>query len=168
MFRPLPLRTAIRAPLLNTPLRANHTDSTPPIFKIWLNHQVSSSPNGRAQGSTLEEHFQSQSLTQIKLQNNQQKRNFTASSTMSSNTFSNADTGSKPADPYTKKAQEGDDVSLQEKVEDLVDFINAAKFGMMTTRQSDTGLLASRAMAVAGKVSISYLITAGCNLEEST
>ncbi|MCJ1364873.1 BLI-3 blue-light-inducible Bli-3 protein [Acarospora aff. strigata] len=62
--------------------------------------------------------------------------------------FSNADTGSKPADPY--KAKNLENPSLREKVEDLVAFINSCKFGMMTTR-SQSGLLVSRCMALAGK-----------------
>lgn len=64
--------------------------------------------------------------------------------------FSNADTGSKPADPY--KAKNLDETSLKEKVEDLVSFIEACKFGMMTTRIESSGLLVSRCMALAAKV----------------
>ena len=41
--------------------------------------------------------------------------------------FSNADTGSKPADPY--KAENLDQTSIKEKIEDLVDFISSCKFG---------------------------------------
>ncbi|KAI9756445.1 MAG: diphthine synthase [Chaenotheca gracillima] len=67
----------------------------------------------------------------------------------SGNTFSNASTGDKPADPY--KAKNVDEASLKEKVEDLTSFVEACKFGMMTTRQGDSGLLVSRAMALAGK-----------------
>lgn len=65
--------------------------------------------------------------------------------------FSNADTGSKPADPY--KANNTDDPSIQEKVEGLTAFISACKFGMMTTRDGSSGALVSRCMALAGKVS---------------
>ncbi|KAG9229179.1 hypothetical protein BJ875DRAFT_387897 [Amylocarpus encephaloides] len=65
--------------------------------------------------------------------------------------FSNADTGSKPADPYKEKNK--DEVSLKEKVEDLSDFISACKFGMMTTRDGKSGALVSRCMALAGKES---------------
>ena len=72
----------------------------------------------------------------------------TPSSRMS---FSNTDTGNKPADPY--KAKNIDEPQLKEKVEDLVSFIEACKFGMMTTRIASTGLLVSRCMALAGKVS---------------
>jgi len=63
--------------------------------------------------------------------------------------FSNADTGSKPADPY--KAKNIDDVSVKEKVEGLSEFITASKFGMMTTRDGSSGALVSRCMALAGK-----------------
>jgi len=65
--------------------------------------------------------------------------------------FSNTDTGSKPADPYT--AENKQDPSLQEKVEDLSNFISASKFGMMSTVDSETGLIASRCMALAAKES---------------
>lgn len=68
-----------------------------------------------------------------------------------SSSFSNADTGSKPADPYKDANKE--DPSLAEKVEDLSNFISACKFGMMTTRIADSGLLASRCMALAAKES---------------
>ena len=64
--------------------------------------------------------------------------------------FSNADTGDKPADPY--KAKNLDEPPLREKVDGLVNFISTSKFGMLTTRAGSTGLLASRAMAVAGQV----------------
>lgn len=67
-----------------------------------------------------------------------------------SSTFSNADTGSKPADPY--KARNIDNVSLKEKVEDLTEFIDSCKFGMMTTRDASTGNLMSRCMALAAEV----------------
>ena len=72
----------------------------------------------------------------------------TPSSKMS---FSNADTGNKPADPY--KAKNIDEPQLKDKIEDLVSFIEACKFGMMTTRIASSGLLVSRCMALAGKVS---------------
>jgi hypothetical protein len=64
--------------------------------------------------------------------------------------FSNADTGSKTADPYT--AKNTDDVSLKEKVEDLLKFIDNTKFCLLTTHVADSDLLASRAMALAAKV----------------
>ena len=75
-------------------------------------------------------------------------RPFSTNSTMSS--FSNTDTGDKPADPYkaTNKTKPG----IKEKVEDLVNFIEASKFGMMTTRIESSGLLVSRCMALAAKV----------------
>jgi len=63
--------------------------------------------------------------------------------------FSNAQTGNKPADPYTEKNLE--EPSLKEKVEDLVAFIDKTKFTMMTTRVADSDLLASRCMALAAK-----------------
>jgi hypothetical protein len=66
--------------------------------------------------------------------------------------LSNTDTGSKPADPFTAKNQE--EPSLQEKIDDLVYFIEKNKFCMMTTKTSD-GKLASRCMALAAKVSTS-------------
>jgi hypothetical protein len=65
--------------------------------------------------------------------------------------FSNTDTGSKPADPY--KQQNLDHASLKDKVEDLVSFAEKQKFCMMTTRIADSGLLVSRCMALAAKVS---------------
>ena len=64
--------------------------------------------------------------------------------------YSNADTGSKPADPYKDKNLQ--DPDLKTKVEDLVKFVESSKFGMMTTRIASSGLLVSRAMAVAAKV----------------
>jgi hypothetical protein len=64
--------------------------------------------------------------------------------------FSNTDTGSKNADPYTAKNKE--EPSLKEKVEDLLTFIDNTKFCLLTTHVADSDLLASRAMAVAAKV----------------
>ena len=64
--------------------------------------------------------------------------------------YTNADTGSKPADPYKDKNLQ--DPDLKTKVEDLIKFVEASKFGMMTTRIASSGLLVSRAMAVAAKV----------------
>ncbi|MCJ1483002.1 BLI-3 blue-light-inducible Bli-3 protein [Schaereria dolodes] len=65
-----------------------------------------------------------------------------------SDKFSNADTGDKPADPY--KATNKDEPSeLKEKVQDLVSFMKACKFAMMTTRIGETGMLVSRCMALA-------------------
>jgi|TARA_R110002003_G_scaffold63_7_gene5857 hypothetical protein len=74
--------------------------------------------------------------------------------------FSNADTGSKNADPYTQKNQ--DDVSLKEKVEDLLKFIDNTKFCLLTTQVADSDLLASRAMALAAKVSYHFCTIYGC------
>ncbi|CZT14486.1 probable blue-light-inducible Bli-3 protein [Ramularia collo-cygni] len=64
--------------------------------------------------------------------------------------FSNTDTGSKNADPYTAKNQE--EPSLKEKVEDFTQFVSKTKFCLLTTKAAGTdGLLVSRAMAVAGQ-----------------
>lgn len=64
--------------------------------------------------------------------------------------YSNTDTGSKPADPYTQKnLNEG---TVDEKVNDLVNFVEKCKFCMMTTRIASSGLLVSRCMALAAKV----------------
>ncbi|KAI2465011.1 hypothetical protein F4781DRAFT_44023 [Annulohypoxylon bovei var. microspora] len=65
-------------------------------------------------------------------------------------TFSNADTGTKPADPY-KVANKEDDVPMNEKIEILDKFVSTCKYGMMTTRDFSTGKLVSRCMAVAAK-----------------
>ena len=65
--------------------------------------------------------------------------------------LSNTDTGSQPADPYVAKNKE--EPGLQEKMDDLIYFIDKNKYCMMTTKTSD-GLLASRCMALAAKVSI--------------
>ncbi|KAF2005911.1 hypothetical protein P154DRAFT_288938 [Amniculicola lignicola CBS 123094] len=65
-------------------------------------------------------------------------------------TFSNTQTPSdKPADPYTEKNIQNP--SLKEKVEDLLAFLEKCKFCMMTAQTSDSDLLASRCMALAGK-----------------
>jgi len=64
--------------------------------------------------------------------------------------FSNADTGSKPADPYVQKNLEPQ-AELKEKVEDLITFMEKQKFCMMTTRIAESGLLVSRCMALAAK-----------------
>lgn len=64
--------------------------------------------------------------------------------------FSNTDTGSKTADPYTAKNQQ--EPSLKEKVEDFTQFVSKTKFCLLTTKSADSnGLLVSRAMAVAGQ-----------------
>lgn len=65
--------------------------------------------------------------------------------------FSNTQVpGDKPADPY--KATNKSEPDLKEKVEDLTNFISQCKFGMMTTRIGSTGMLTSRCMALAAKV----------------
>ena len=64
--------------------------------------------------------------------------------------FSNTDTGNKPADPYKEKNYSEPDTKT--KIEDLIKFIEANKFGMMTTRIASSGLLTSRCMALAAKV----------------
>jgi hypothetical protein len=79
--------------------------------------------------------------------------------------FSNTDTGSKPADPYKEKNKE--ELSIKEKIEDLGEFVDACKFGMMTTRHGNDGALVSRCMALAGKVrsvSCIYIINVISNL----
>ena len=76
----------------------------------------------------------------------------TRSFTTTKMSFSNADTGDKPADPYKEKNL--DDASIKEKIEDLSEFISASKFGMMTTRDGSSGALVSRCMALAAKVNL--------------
>lgn len=66
--------------------------------------------------------------------------------------YSNADTGDKPADPYKEKNLENP--SLKQKVEDLLAFVDKCKFCMMTTRMPEKDLLVSRCMALAAKVRI--------------
>jgi len=68
---------------------------------------------------------------------------------MSHEHTSNTDTGNKPADPY--KAANQDNVSLDEKVHDLVGFVDKCKYCMMATRIASSGLIVSRCMALAGK-----------------
>ena len=70
--------------------------------------------------------------------------------------FSNTSVGDKPADPYKKLNQ--DDPPLETKVNDLVDFIKACKFGMMTTHEAATSNLVSRCMALASTVSYSSAV----------
>jgi len=60
-------------------------------------------------------------------------------------------TSSQPADPY--KAKNKDEPGLEQKVNDLSAFIQSAKFGMLTTRIADSGLLVSRCMALAAQES---------------
>jgi hypothetical protein len=56
------------------------------------------------------------------------------------------------ADPYVSANKQ--EVSLKEKVEDLVAFLDKCKFCMMATRTED-GLIVSRCMALAAKVQLS-------------
>jgi hypothetical protein len=65
--------------------------------------------------------------------------------------FSNADTGSKPADPY--KQNNVDNASLKDKIEDLTAFAEKTKFCLMTTHIAETNKLATRCMALAATVS---------------
>ncbi|KIW93802.1 uncharacterized protein Z519_05117 [Cladophialophora bantiana CBS 173.52] len=55
------------------------------------------------------------------------------------------------ADPY--KAKNKDEPGLEEKIAALNDFVKSCKFGMMTTRIADSGLLVSRCMALAAQES---------------
>ncbi|KAA8914547.1 putative BLI-3 blue-light-inducible Bli-3 protein [Sphaerosporella brunnea] len=65
--------------------------------------------------------------------------------------FTAGDTSGKAADPYTKANTEDLNLSLKDKVEDLMGFCEGMKFGMMTTRQDQSGLLVSRCMGLAAK-----------------
>ncbi|EXJ82794.1 protein bli-3 [Capronia epimyces CBS 606.96] len=60
-------------------------------------------------------------------------------------------TSSQPADPY--KAKNQDEPGLEDKINDLNGFVKTSKFGMMTTRIADSGLLVSRCMALAAQES---------------
>ena len=62
----------------------------------------------------------------------------------------NTNTGNHPVDPY--KTQNFEDPPLPQKIEELVEFINQVKFGMLTTKQSEGEFLASRCMALAATV----------------
>ncbi|KAI1084894.1 hypothetical protein F5B20DRAFT_523602 [Whalleya microplaca] len=64
--------------------------------------------------------------------------------------FSNTNTGNKSADPYYNKNIDTN-ASLKEKVEGVTKFASSCKFGMMTTRDVNSGKLISRCMAIAGK-----------------
>ncbi|EXJ57533.1 protein bli-3 [Cladophialophora yegresii CBS 114405] len=61
------------------------------------------------------------------------------------------------SDPYTQKNK--DEPGTEEKINALSDFVKSSKFGMMTTRIADSGLLVSRCMAVAAQESggVDYL-----------
>ena len=64
--------------------------------------------------------------------------------------YSNADTGSRPADHYKEKSLEK--LPLKDNVVDLVAFVDKCKFCMMTTRMGSSMLLISCCMALAAKV----------------
>lgn len=64
--------------------------------------------------------------------------------------------GTQPIDPY--KAKNYENPPLQEKVDDLVKFINEVKYGMLTTKASDSDLLTSRCMALAGTVRQAFIV----------
>ncbi|KAI1431860.1 putative BLI-3 blue-light-inducible Bli-3 protein [Xylaria sp. CBS 124048] len=72
--------------------------------------------------------------------------------------FSNTDTGNKPADPYTNTNKDTS-VPAPAKIEALDKFVTGCKFGMMTTRDRASGKLVSRCMAIAAKESgsVDYL-----------
>lgn len=90
--------------------------------------------------------------TKVQSTRQRSRRTFTTSTTKMTDSFSNTDTGSKPSDPYKHKNLDNN-ASLRDKVEDLVQFIDSSKFGMMTTR-AQNGLLVSRCMALAAKVTL--------------
>jgi len=64
----------------------------------------------------------------------------------------NTSVGPQPIDPY--KAKNFENPPLEQKVNDLVDFISHIKYGMLTTKSSDGDVLTSRCMALAGKVRV--------------
>jgi len=66
-----------------------------------------------------------------------------------SHQYTTSDTGAKAADPYKEANADNLNLSLKEKVEELIGFATNTKFGMMTTRQDLSGLLVSRCMALA-------------------
>ncbi|KAJ9610730.1 hypothetical protein H2200_005507 [Cladophialophora chaetospira] len=61
------------------------------------------------------------------------------------------------SDPYVQKNK--DEPGTEEKINALSEFVKSSKFGMMTTRIADSGLLVSRCMAVAAQESagVDYL-----------
>ncbi|OAL36416.1 hypothetical protein AYO20_04312 [Fonsecaea nubica] len=68
------------------------------------------------------------------------------------------------ADPYTAKNK--DEPGLEEKINALNDFVRSSKFGMMTTRIADSGLLVSRCMALAAQVChVSEILATGLPLD---
>lgn len=74
---------------------------------------------------------------------------------------SNTNTNNQSADPYTQKNLD-QNVTLKERVEDLVKFVEKCKFCMMTTKAADSGLLASRCMALAGTVRYPHQLFERC------
>jgi len=79
---------------------------------------------------------------------NHSRKLYRDKSTMS---YSNADTGDKPANPANIKSK--DDLPTGDKVKQLVEFVDANKFGMLTTRIESSGQLVSRCMALGAKES---------------
>ena len=59
--------------------------------------------------------------------------------------------GDQPADPY-KAANSENEVPIKEKMEGLLAFMDRSRYGMMTTRDANSGLLASRCMELAPTV----------------
>jgi len=57
----------------------------------------------------------------------------------------------QPLDPY--KAKNKDEPGVETKINELNSFIQSQKYGMMTTRVADSGLLVSRCMALAAQES---------------
>lgn len=72
----------------------------------------------------------------------------------------------KHADPYKQKNLDLD-TNLKEKVEGLVSFAEGLKFGLMTTRQNESGMLVSRCMAVAGRVCFSTFLKDICGSDQT-
>ncbi len=61
------------------------------------------------------------------------------------------DTTLKHADPY-KETNLETEVTLEQKIQDLSNFMVHCKFGMMTTHDASTGNLVSRCMGLAAQV----------------
>lgn len=79
----------------------------------------------------------------------------------------NTSAGPKPIDPY--KAKSFENPPLEEKVEDLVKFMTEVKYGMLTTKlSSDSELLTSRCMALAGMVRAFYTFLPRVSLDQKT
>lgn len=98
-------------------------------------------------------HLESKNFRPALTHHNLNLRRLSTKSTvkMSQKAFSNTEVpADKPADPYT--ATNKTEPELKEKVQDLINFIESCKFGMMTTRIESSGLLTSRCMALAAKV----------------